>query len=178
MDGIWSFDSVHHYPTIECREKELTSTTPWDILMLRSCGHEEEPKEEIEKTWSVSQRRTKKNLCLSQVRAFHGGGGKLFSWIKAPSQLKPRVLVFSQPQFPSEPWTQVNTQGLEKPHTLLFLAFIGRGGVMGKCAPIITNSVIRPPWYLFFLAAPWGLWDLSSPSRDGTPTPYSGSVES
>lgn len=147
MDGIWSFDSGHYYPTIELREKELTSTTPWDILMLRSCG-DEEPKEEIEKTWSVRQRRTKKNPCLSQVRAFHGGGGELFSWIKAP-QLKPRV-VFSQTQFPSEPWTQVNTQGLEKPHTLLFLEFIGRGGVMGKCAPNITNSVIHLPWYLFY----------------------------
>ena len=30
----------------------------------------------------------------------------------------------------------------------------------------------------FFLAAPWGLWDLSSPTRDQTPDPLLGSAES
>ena len=31
---------------------------------------------------------------------------------------------------------------------------------------------------LGFLAAPCGMWDLSSPTRDGTRAPCSGSVES
>ena len=30
----------------------------------------------------------------------------------------------------------------------------------------------------FFLATPHGMWDLSSPTRDGTRAPCSGSVES
>ena len=100
-----------------------------------------------------------RKTCVSaRWRAFHGGGGELFSWIKAPSQLNPRVLVFSQPQFPSEPWTQVNTQGLEKPHTLLFLAFIGgRWGNGEVCAHYYWLCNLSPLMSFFFFGCSMGL---------------------
>ena len=41
----------------------------------------------------------------------------------------------------------------------------------------LCNLVYLVPWF-FFLAIPHGLWDLRSPTRDGTCAPCNGNMES
>lgn len=176
MDGIWSFDSEHHYPTIEFREKGVDKHY--------TLGHSD-----VEKLWRwgakegnwkdmVSEAEENQEKPMSQP-------GESISWRVVNYLVELKLLSWSpglfshKHSFPVSPEHRWIPKGLKKPHTLLFLEFIVRGGGDGEVCFNITNSVIHLPWYLFYFWLLHGVCGILVPPADIEPiTPCSTSVGS
>ena len=81
-------------------------------------------------------------------------------------------------------WWELEAGGREKSGDFSPCVFaIGSGLVVPSLGPAPLTPFALPPcsfffFFFFFLVTTHGMWDLSSPMRDGTCTPCSGSAES